>query len=45
MLELSEFDPLAYHSDSLQSTIYDSPAQSLSTTMVSLKHFLRVFEA
>ena len=41
MLELSEFNPLAYHSDSLQSTIYDSLAQSLRATMVSLKHFFK----
>ena len=34
--ESSEFHPWAYHSASLQSTIYDAPAQS---TTVSLERF------
>ena len=38
ILESSEFNPRAYHSDSLQSTIYDAPAQS---TTVSLKCFYK----
>ena len=36
ILESSEFNPRAYHSDLLQSTIYDAPAQS---TTVSLERF------
>ena len=36
ILESSEFNPRAYHSDSLQSTIYDAPAQS---TTGSLERF------
>lgn len=32
ILESSDFNPRAYHSDSLQSTIYDPPAQSTTDT-------------
>ena len=42
ILESSEFNPRAYHSDSLQSTTYNAPAQS---TTVSLNVFIREYEA
>ena len=33
ILESSEFNPRTYHSDSLQSTIYDAPAQSTTVSL------------